>query len=512
MSGSPGKIVPEINLDEFEKRLRSAGAKRESAEDPLAELTRLVDMISRDDGKAGAGAKAVQTPAPKGERFPLASAVGRGEPVARAEPGRNRAPVGAAGRKDPTAPASFDAAAPLSNADGGIELSPEERAALLAAAMEAQAERGRKRSWYFKTAGLAVIGVALLGGAAALKHGGVPGLPKTPPFIAAVEGPSKVQPPSDATVQSAGDMAALLMKDSTTAAPIKVVSNEEQPVDLRAQTPSPTPTPTPVASAPAPVAPASAADTPSPVAPAVNTPIVAPADTTATVAPLFPEAKPVKTVSVRPDGTLISVDSAPPPAPPPPAQAATRAIDNSQAQTGATAAGEPATPKLDLPTKLSPKASSRVVAKTDTTAPAAATDTTPTAPLQLAAPARPNKTLAKAPPAKPAPAPVDAEADSAEATPAAPAPPAATDPAAAGGEWAVQFAAPRSEADAQNAISRLKNKYSDALGDTEVGVRKADVKGETIYRVRASGLSKTEAAALCAKFKASGGDCFIAKN
>ena len=45
-----------------------------------------------------------------------------------------------------------------------------------------------------------------------------------------------------------------------------------------------------------------------------------------------------------------------------------------------------------------------------------------------------------------------------------------------------------------------------------LGVRKADVKGETIYRVRANGLSKADAAALCAKLKASGGDCFIAKN
>ena len=76
----------------------------------------------------------------------------------------------------------------------------------------------------------------------------------------------------------------------------------------------------------------------------------------------------------------------------------------------------------------------------------------------------------------------------------------------------MQFAAPRSEADAQSAIARLKSKYADALGGADIVVRKADVKGQTIYRVRASGLSKADAAALCAKLKASGGDCFIAKN
>ena len=46
MSSSPGKIVPEVNLDEFEKRLRAAGAPA-GTEDPLAELTRLVNIQPR---------------------------------------------------------------------------------------------------------------------------------------------------------------------------------------------------------------------------------------------------------------------------------------------------------------------------------------------------------------------------------------------------------------------------------------------------------------------------------
>ena len=84
MSGSPGRIVPEINLDEFERRLRSAGAAQDGAEDPLAELTRLVDMISRDDSKASAAAQAPRAPAPKGQRFPA----GAGAPVAHVGSGR----------------------------------------------------------------------------------------------------------------------------------------------------------------------------------------------------------------------------------------------------------------------------------------------------------------------------------------------------------------------------------------------------------------------------------------
>jgi len=306
-------------------------------------------------------------------------------------------------------------------------------------------------------------------------------MPKNPPFIAAAEGPTRVQPPTDTSVQSSSDGTGLLMKDSASSAPVKIVSSEEQPVDLSAQTPS-----SPPAAA-------------SPVAPSAETPVVAPAGPSATVAPLFPEAKPVKTVSVRPDGTLISADSTPnPPSPPsaPSAKMIARVADNSG--TIGEAAPEPATPKVDLPTKLSPpKSSARVIAgKTDTTAPAAATETTPIEPLQIGSVTRP----------KPVKTPANVEVATAAPAEA----PAAETPAAGG--WAVQFSAPRSDADAQKAISRLKSKYADALGDTQLGVREADIKGETIYRVRAGGLTKADAAALCSKVKASGGDCFIARN
>jgi SPOR domain len=37
------------------------------------------------------------------------------------------------------------------------------------------------------------------------------------------------------------------------------------------------------------------------------------------------------------------------------------------------------------------------------------------------------------------------------------------------------------------------------------------VNGETIYRLRVSGLTKADAAAMCAKLKGEGGQCFIAK-
>ena len=110
------------------------------------------------------------------------------------------------------------------------------------------------------------------------------------------------------------------------------------------------------------------------------------------------------------------------------------------------------------------------------------------------------------------------EAPPAAATPAIATPPpvvqAATTRAAAegGGEWAVQLAAPRSEADARSAVAKFKSRYADALGGSSLSIYQADVKGQAIYRVRVSGLSKTDAGALCSKLKAGGGDCFIAKD
>jgi hypothetical protein len=158
------------------------------------------------------------------------------------------------------------------------------------------------------------------------------------------------------------------------------------------------------------------------------------------------------------------------------------------------AAARAATPTIDL------LASARVnLAKADAPADAA------NAPLQLAPvahAAKPEK------PRKPKPTVV------ADATPSA----AETDTtpkfetASAGGGWAVQLAAPRSESEAQGALARLQNKYSDDLGSTSLAVHKAEVNGETIYRIRAGGLSKAEAISLCNKLKASGGDCFPARN
>ena len=143
-----------------------------------------------------------------------------------------------------------------------------------------------------------------------------------------------------------------------------------------------------------------------------------------------------------------------------------------------------------------------MVAKTDTTGPGAAAETN--APLELGTAAKQEKpeTSAKA-----------RKSEQAAAEPSAASPGQPVDPTAATTSrgWAVQLAAPKSEAEAKSDLERLNAKYASALNGAAIGVHKAIVNHQTIYRLRVVGLSKADAAALCARVKGDGGDCFIAK-
>ena len=77
------------------------------------------------------------------------------------------------------------------------------------------------------------------------------------------------------------------------------------------------------------------------------------------------------------------------------------------------------------------------------------------------------------------------------------------------GDWAIQFAKPKSEVEAAVAVARLNAKYAPALNGATIGVRKTQVNGETIYALRVAGLSKADAIALCVRVK--GRDCSIIK-
>jgi hypothetical protein len=545
MSSAKSKAISEINLEEFERRLRAAGAPQAGVEDPLSELTRLVNTIASERPRTEKVVDIASARMPKTEPFPNAPQAQR-EPQVQSEPQlrRNTPPLARAFLSAPPPPAPAPVAAPAIVAE---EPAPLLRAAFdetIAPAVEhgvsgaetvelgthdeeaaptresyargqfdageriSLARSSRRGTWYLKVGGLTAMALLMVGGAVAMKVGGVPGMHKAPPLILAADGPNKIAPPNEATVQSAGDTGALLLKDSASPSPVKLVSTEEQPVDLLAQTPAPAPSPKPLAadgqSAPSPMPPAADGQSvPVQLAPAPNTPIVAPTEglgAPASAPTLFPSARRVKTVSVRPDGTLISSDTAPDtPVAESPAPAPSPSVQKPE---NAGAAALAATPTIDLPPKPAAKSSARVnLAKADAPAPADAAN----APLQLGSVARAAKPEK---PHKPKPAVVADATPSAAETNTTP----KFETASAGGGWAVQLAAPRSESEAQGALARLQNKYGEDLGSTSLAVHKAEVNGETIYRVRAGGLSKAEALTMCKKLKASGGDCFIARN
>jgi hypothetical protein len=476
MNNARPKPVAEVNLEEFERRLRASAAPQAGVEDPLAELSRLVDAIGFERTPSERALEASR-PAPKPDvRLATSQEPPRQEPPRQAPPPQAKVEI----EPPPAPPPLIDAEPALrpsfdpedidSNAFEPPAPSLETSGSVLEASpAAARAQSARSRNWGLKVGGLIAAAVVMAGAVVVFKVGGHVHS-GAPVLVLAPTTPTKVAPPNDVTIRTANESGALLNRDTAqpTPTPAKLVNPPEAPVDLSAR-PEASPSPAASAASPSPAASATATATAdaSPVAPSADTPIVAtPAAEATPTSPVSADPSRVKTISVRPDGTLISSGyEAAVPAQAPAAEAAP-ALKQADA--------EAPSPEVALPTKLSPpKTSTRVVAK-------------PVAP-KAAAPVEP----------KPA---AEAKGDDAEAT------------APAGGGYAVQFAAPRSENEAKALIKRFQSRFANAIGGAEFVVRKAERHGETIYRVRTVGLTKAEANAMCAKVKAAGGDCYSAKN
>ena len=292
--------------------------------------------------------------------------------------------------------------------------------------------------------------------------------PKAPPFIAAAQGPTKVQPPSDATVSTPNDAGASLLKDNTQLGRVKVVDTEEQPVDLHAQTAPP----------PSPGAEPRPSDLVGSVRDGtVDTPVVV-ADAVVRRRPAFRSSpsrsrsgpsRCVRTGRRFPSAAAASAD--PSIARPPRSRRRRAKACGRRRQPPAPATS---TPKIDLPTKLSAKSSARVVvAKTDTTAPAERGRRAGAARRAVQARQVGRK------PAKVKPQPKRRPRRGAGGRPSPP----RRRPAA--GRSSSPRRGPRRKPRAWS--PKLNEKYASALGGAALGVHKATVKGDTVYRVRVDG-------------------------
>lgn len=310
------------------------------------------------------------------------------------------------------------------------------------------------------------------------------------PIVRAETGPAKVQPQNPGGVEIPNQNKQIYERTpEPKLTDTRVVTREEQPMDVQATARA-----------------AARVILPPPGTPASSTPAVEPSGTPANgnggqLASVPPaganpqaanlqaalgEPRRVRTISVRPDGTIApspgstTVASLPPVAPTAPAPR----------------------PVVAPPVSSQPVASEPVSSQP--------------------APAQPVATAPRAAPPRPAaPAPTPAAPERVQTAAASPSAPVSLRPAAApaaapavtGSGFMVQLGAPGSEAEARSSFASLQRRYADQLAGESPTIRRADLgNGRTVYRLRVGPFSSEDAAQKCEALKAAGGQCFVARN
>lgn len=264
----------------------------------------------------------------------------------------------------------------------------------------------------------------------------------------------------------------------------------------------------------------------------------------------------VKTVVVRPDGSIVSEDGTPaaarpattapgaaptatpatPPVPTVPPQGAAVPVPTKTVSTtpvtavppvptvpetavAPTALPTPVAPEvavpLPMPAPPRPVAAAPVAEQPAPVKPAAAPPVAAPAPAKVkppvvAKPAAPPRTPAGGAPMALGPV---APRLAAQPAPAAPTAPAAAAPAATGGagDWVVQISASKSDADARRSLADAQRRFS-ALAGKSGEVQRADLGAKgTYYRARFVAGAHETAAAVCAQVRAQGGQCIVAR-
>lgn len=481
MSEASARARQPIDLEEFERRLRGSAAvapfERARIEpQTLGDYARLMNSTDADAVRALAPADpyAPQERAPV-DRMPLnpyapnpaaqkGPSLDYDEPVSYAPQAPASAPYEPYPAFEPPVPKSDLAAVVDRYPDSGSRFAAEPRQAQShqenywdnaqqepAAADRAEFADKRSRRPALLIGGAIVVCVVGIGSVLAMR--GESTSSREAPTIKAASGPVKIQPEQASTGSPPAQSASILDRNgSERIAASRVVNREEQPVDVREAARAARVEPSRIEQ----VAPQASSNGPA-------------------GAGFFPEPRKVKTVSVRPDGSIVTE-----PAARPPSMAAAPAIPvRAPAAAAPTPAATPpvAKPAAAAPAPAAPKVTARATPPVPTIG-----DNAPRnlAPRNLAAPV------------------------AASATPAV--------AAGGAGSFAVQLAAPGSAAEANSTIARLKQRHAAELSGVQPTTVRASVNGRDIYRVRVVGMSQDSANALCNRLKAGGGSCFVARN
>ncbi|MER9796419.1 SPOR domain-containing protein, partial [Mesorhizobium sp. M0142] len=229
----------------------------------------------------------------------------------------------------------------------------------------------------------------------------------------------------------------------------------------------------------------------------------------------------VRTMVVKPDGSLVAREDPAPAAPqmaaaepadPAPQHVAPSAPADAAAQTGTVPLIEQMTsdPKIGdqkIGDQPSGDQASGDQAETTKLQPAPKPDTKAEAKAQPSASKQSANTPATVPvaPQRPSDQPVDVVGE------VKPDQVASIDPAAAGaGSWSIQIASQPTVESAQSTYQDLQRRYGSVLSGRTANIVKAEIAGKgTFYRVRVPAQSRNEAIKLCTSYKAAGGNCFV---
>jgi hypothetical protein len=340
----------------------------------------------------------------------------------------------------------------------------------------------------------AVLGAAVLGlGGAFVASKGHTVLSRgEPPLIKAMNEPTKVQPQSPGGLEVPNQNKQIYERANQDAQ-TKVVNREEQPIDVRQAARSGAQS----------GAPATTGGTGSIPAGLAAGPTAQPQPSSAGLN--LGEPRRVRTVSIRPDGTVIGDPAAARPAAAPAALPPLSLPPAAQAGgASAPAAMMAAQPPRAVPSGVTPSPAPRAAAPAPTPTPSATTPAPRTSTASTTGGSSPQ-------PAQATPSVQTQPQKVASAQPVAPPVPAPEATAAVGG-FAVQLGVTASEPDARTTLQKLQQKYASDLNGQATMIRKAEVNGSTVYRVRVGPLSRDDAASLCSKIQGQGGQCFVAKN
>jgi hypothetical protein len=223
-------------------------------------------------------------------------------------------------------------------------------------------------------------------------------------------------------------------------------------------------------------------------------------------APFVVAPRKVRTLVVRPDGTLVEREAVPTPEPiePQSTNAAEEVASVEPEQLG----GVPVAETVNVE-------SSETASEPVATA-AATPDETPAPEASEATPALPTRTVQTKTISptqiaeRPKDQPVNIVNQEQTQVASAPAPTVATE--APSTPFSVQMASLPSEADAQQSARALTNRFSNVLGGRSLVIRRAEIEGKgTYYRVRVGAESRAEANTLCGQIKSAGGSCFVTR-